>query len=62
MLKEDNEAINCSMRNVNLNSRTKFMDVVPNRNVTSYKGCCWHNLNERGGRVRLKGKKAAYRT
>lgn len=52
MLKEDNEAINCSMRNEML--RAIFMDLVPNRNLSSYKSYCWHILNERGGEVGLK--------
>lgn len=49
---EDNEAINCSMRNEML--RAILMDLVPNRNLISCKGCCWHILNERGGGVGLK--------
>lgn len=41
MLKEDKEAFNCSMRNVNQMLGEKFLDLVLDRNVTGYHGCCW---------------------
>lgn len=40
MLKEDKEAFNCSMRNVDQILREKFMDLVLDRKIIGYHGCC----------------------